>query len=413
MIVRSADMRALRRSLAASVLGACGFMVVMRLAVRGTLPSWGVALLAPLLLLSLVVLAHRSGVALGAVEPSRPLLRREGFWVVALGIVMALPTLGASGLVDPWETHYAEVAREMVERRDFVSPWWANEGWFMTKPVLLFWFEAIAMIAFGVRTGPDAVLGGASALARPEWAVRFPGFALAIVGTYILCLASTVFARLRAKGIALFGGCATVLALIVIDVYLPRCTSDGGQRAVIAAYYRDREASNQAPLVAYQLNWKGENFYTGNRLAIFVSSGAPMKAWLDQRRAQGDRTFYFVTERVECSVSVDAASEQERRLDQRPVTEIRSAVSLEERDERGTRRARSFALRIGARVPIGVRRDDEVRLEALRCARAQLARAARGLTRRRERQRAAGEGLLTIASCRRDRQQAWPAAGTI
>ncbi len=35
-----------------------------------------------------------------------------------------------------------------------------------------------------------------------------------------------------------------------------------------------------APLVAYQLNWKGENFYTGNNVAIFISSGAPLR-WLD------------------------------------------------------------------------------------------------------------------------------------
>ncbi|HVH47053.1 MAG TPA: glycosyltransferase family 39 protein, partial [Labilithrix sp.] len=121
------------------------------------------------------------------VDPARPLARRHGFWVVALGTVLGLPTLGSSGLVDTWETHYAEVARVMLERHDFVSPWWAHDGWFMSKPVLTFWLEAMTMAAFGVRTGPDEVLAGASgALARPEWAIRFPSFALALLGTYVL-----------------------------------------------------------------------------------------------------------------------------------------------------------------------------------------------------------------------------------
>ena len=45
------------------------------------------------------------------------------------------------------------------------------------------------------------------------------------------------------------------------------------------------------------MNWKGENFYTGNHVAIFISSGGPMKAYLDERRDRGERTVYFVTER--------------------------------------------------------------------------------------------------------------------
>ena len=40
------------------------------------------------------------------------------------------------------------------------------------------------------------------------------------------------------------------------------------KRAVMEAYYGDRGASHRTPLVAYQLNWKGENYYTGNNVAI-------------------------------------------------------------------------------------------------------------------------------------------------
>ena len=83
-----------------------------------------------------------------------------------------------------------------------------------------------------------------------------------------------------------------------LDVYLVRAAPDGGQGKLVAAFYRDRASHPRpSPLLAYQLNWKGENFYTGNHVAIFVRSGAPMRAWIDARRAAGDRTIYAVAER--------------------------------------------------------------------------------------------------------------------
>lgn len=178
----------------AALLVACALLVwlVLRLAVRAALPLWAISVLAPAAALALVAAVFRAGVVLGplALDESgapRPLARRHGFWVITLGVVTALPLLGAFSLIDPWETHYAEVAREMIERHDFVSPWWANEGWFMSKPVLIFWLEAAAMLLLGARTGPDQVLAGAaSAAARPEWALRLPAFVLAVLGAYVL-----------------------------------------------------------------------------------------------------------------------------------------------------------------------------------------------------------------------------------
>jgi 4-amino-4-deoxy-L-arabinose transferase-like glycosyltransferase len=137
------------------------FFVAMRLAVSGLLPTWAAIVLVPAPLVAL-------------------------FWrdrVLLIGTLVGLPCLGVGSLVDPWETHYAEVAREMIERRDAISPWWANEGWFTTKPVLTFWLEAVSMLVFGVRTGPDQLLAGG---AHPEWAIRFPHFAIALAGSWLL-----------------------------------------------------------------------------------------------------------------------------------------------------------------------------------------------------------------------------------
>jgi hypothetical protein len=68
-----------------------------------------------------------------------------------------------------------------------------------------------------------------------------------------------------------------------------------GQREVIEAYYRDRKGPDE-PLVAYQMNWKGENFYTSNHVPAFVSSGANYQTWLKQQREKGVKVMYFVTE---------------------------------------------------------------------------------------------------------------------
>src|SRR5262245_44338605 len=108
-------------------------------------------------------------------------MKRHALAAAAIAVLVGLTTLGVGGLVDPWETHYAEVAREMLERHDFVSPWWANEGWFTSKPVLTFWLEAAAMWVFRVNTGPDQVL-----TSHPEWAVRFPTFAFLFLGSMLL-----------------------------------------------------------------------------------------------------------------------------------------------------------------------------------------------------------------------------------
>jgi hypothetical protein len=50
------------------------------------------------------------------------------------------------------------------------------------------------------------------------------------------------------------------------------------------------------PIAAYQMNWKGENFYTGNKIPAFVSSGATFTSWIKSQQEKGIKTFWFVTE---------------------------------------------------------------------------------------------------------------------
>ena len=108
--------------------------------------------------------------------------------------------------------------------------------------------------------------------------------------------AALVSRRRRARATVGLGGVALVFTAVLLDSYLRAASSDGGQRGIYEAYSRSRGGS-AAPLVAYQLNWKGENFYTGNNVALFIASGAPLRTYLEARKRSGEGTVYFVTER--------------------------------------------------------------------------------------------------------------------
>jgi 4-amino-4-deoxy-L-arabinose transferase-like glycosyltransferase len=98
------------------------------------------------------------------------------------------------------------------------------------------------------------------------------------VGT-ALCL-GMMSQRLRRACVIAFAAFSTVVAAWVIDVYLIDVAPHWGQRETITVYYQ-RRAGPEEPLIAYQLNWKGENFYTGNDVPAFVSSGKRFTDWVD------------------------------------------------------------------------------------------------------------------------------------
>ena len=69
-------------------------------------------------------------------------------------------------LMGPDEPRYAQVAREMLERGDWITPTLGGTLWF-EKPVLLYWLEKIAYHIFGVnefaaRLGPHSSASASS-----------------------------------------------------------------------------------------------------------------------------------------------------------------------------------------------------------------------------------------------------------
>ncbi|MET0403415.1 MAG: glycosyltransferase family 39 protein, partial [Cystobacter sp.] len=107
---------------------------------------------------------------------------RVALATAAFAALLFVPYLGAVGLWDPWETHYGEVGREMLQRRDYVFPYWEN-AWFFSKPPLTMWMQALGMQVVGALSAPG-VMG-----LYTEWGMRLPFALLSIAAVALLSLA--------------------------------------------------------------------------------------------------------------------------------------------------------------------------------------------------------------------------------
>jgi hypothetical protein len=122
------------------------------------------------------------------------------------------------------------------------------------------------------------------------------GAALAGFGAVAIAISLAMTVRaVRRHAVVAMSAFAIVWALWGLDVYMTGTAQHWGQHEVIQAYYADR-ASPDEVLVAYQMNWKGENFYTGNHVPAFVSTGSTFTNWLKKKKDEGAKVMYFVTE---------------------------------------------------------------------------------------------------------------------
>jgi 4-amino-4-deoxy-L-arabinose transferase-like glycosyltransferase len=119
--------------------------------------------------------------------PPRP--RPLGFelaLVILVSLAVLVPGIWSYSLVDPWETHYGEVGRMMLQNHDWVHTQWPQDGeGFRSKPVLSFWLMASGMRAVGL-----AADGGYSGEmvhdARTMIGIRLPFIACAVAGLTLL-----------------------------------------------------------------------------------------------------------------------------------------------------------------------------------------------------------------------------------
>jgi 4-amino-4-deoxy-L-arabinose transferase-like glycosyltransferase len=107
-----------------------------------------------------------------SVSPGLPVNQRIREWLLLAGfcIFLFFHGLGQFGLVGADEPRYAQVAREMLERHDWITPTLGGKPW-LEKPVLYYWQALVAYSIFGVR----------------DWAARLPSAldaSLIVLGVY-------------------------------------------------------------------------------------------------------------------------------------------------------------------------------------------------------------------------------------
>jgi 4-amino-4-deoxy-L-arabinose transferase-like glycosyltransferase len=112
-----------------------------------------------------------------------------------------------------------------------------------------------------------------------------------------------VSARARRWALAGLGGAAVLFTFFLLDGYMRDVAPYWSQKGPIATYYKHRE-SPESRLVAFQMYWRGETFYTKNEIyegpsedrTVFDQDGADekLKEWISRHRG---RRHFFLFER--------------------------------------------------------------------------------------------------------------------
>lgn len=141
--------------------------------------------------------------------------------------------LGQFGLIGADEPRYAQVAREMLERHDWITPVLGGRPW-LEKPPLYYWQAILAYSVFGVS----------------DWAARLPS---ALDATFLV-LAVYFFLRRFRRGVALDGALITAASAGVMG-YARAASMDMALAAAFAigmlAWWTWRESGQGIYLAAF------------------------------------------------------------------------------------------------------------------------------------------------------------------
>src|SRR5258706_15128653 len=84
-------------------------------------------------------------------EDSRPQTVPQYVWILLAILTIFVYFFGlAIPFLGPDEARYAQVAREMLERGDWITPTLGGFNWF-EKPPLLYWLEVVSYKVFGIN----------------------------------------------------------------------------------------------------------------------------------------------------------------------------------------------------------------------------------------------------------------------
>ena len=138
-------------------------------------------------------------------------------------------------------------------------------------------------LAVGLALGPASPNGAAPVIGRWAWLGPTLLMLLALGGFAALFFRTSPLPR----GILLWlvGAVAVAWTGFILDKVLVELSPHWAQKHVIAAYYNQRKGPEE-PLIAWQLYWRGENFYTRNEI-------------YDHRKPQTEKTIFLGDRNVE------------------------------------------------------------------------------------------------------------------
>ena len=140
--------------------------------------------------------------------------------ILALALLPALAALHSRSFFSPDETSYAQVAREMLDRRDFIVPTIDGKPW-LEKPPLVYWLLAGAFAIFGwgfpAAVLLNALLTAATALLIAGHARRFGSARAGLLGAVAYL---TMFLPLAAARSALTDPALTLCTTAAVALFL-------------------------------------------------------------------------------------------------------------------------------------------------------------------------------------------------
>ncbi|HWU87879.1 MAG TPA: glycosyltransferase family 39 protein, partial [Kofleriaceae bacterium] len=174
--------------------------------------------------------------------PARRPLRYELVFVALVALAVLAPGIWKYSLLDPWETHYGEVTRMMLQDHDFVHTQWPQDGeGFRSKPVLMFWMMAAGLSAAGVAED-GGYSGEMVASERTMLGIRLPFVVSAVCGLVLMwwMLARLVSRRLAWLGLLVVGS-TPMFCLIARQAIpdMPLCASTLGALSLFVMAVED------------------------------------------------------------------------------------------------------------------------------------------------------------------------------
>lgn len=193
--------------------------------------------------------------------------------LLVLSAIFFFYRLGSTALIGPDEPRYAQVAREMWQRGDLITPTIGGHPWF-EKPVLLYWLMIVSMQWLGVT----------------EWAARLPSALTATLAVF------AVYYTGRRAVSARFGFLSALVLIVnvMFASFAHGATMDMPLTAMVTLglccfFLFDADASNQKSrwiLAAYV--WFGLALLAKGLIGVILPAGI-IGAYLLLTRRQGRR----------------------------------------------------------------------------------------------------------------------------